>query len=245
MPARSAPFRFVYVVSGTGSVFEEVLRAIDAGILPATIAGVIADRPCPAAERSRSRGLPTRVVNVADFGRREDFDAAIASAIEAFAPDGIAVNCNYLLPPAVTTPYQNRILNPHFTLLPLFPGFGPIRQTLASGMRVAGVTVHLVDDTVDGGPIVAQAVRPVGPGATAASLGRSLFSIGAPLFIQALRFLVEGRIAVSHRTAAVRQADYSRLPCIPALEPDIAALAVRLEQQPATIGIDLQARRSE
>jgi phosphoribosylglycinamide formyltransferase-1 len=212
-------------------VFEEVLCAVEDGTLPAVVAGVIADRPCPAAERSRRRGIPTLVVNPADFGRRQDFDAATASAIASFAPDGIAVNCNYLLSPAVTATYRHRILNPHFTLLPLFPGFGPVRQTLASGMRIAGVTVHLVDDTVDGGPIVAQVVRPVGPGATGASLGRSLFSAGAPLFIQAMRFLVQGRIAVTGRTTAVRHADYSRLPFVPALEPDIEALAGRLERR--------------
>jgi phosphoribosylglycinamide formyltransferase-1 len=234
MPVGFVPFRFVYLVSGTGSVFEEVLRAVDEGILPVVIAGVIADRDCPAAERSRRRGIPTSVVPAADFARREEFDAATARAIESLAPDAIAVNYNYVLPPQVTAAYRHRILNPHFTLLPLFPGFGPIRQSLASGMRLAGVTVHLVDDTIDHGPIVAQAVRPVGPDDTEASLGRALFSAGAPLFIQAMRFLAEGRIEVTGGRTTVRQADYSRLPFVPALEPDIETIATRLERELAT-----------
>jgi phosphoribosylglycinamide formyltransferase-1 len=216
------PFAFVYMVSGNGSVCAGVLDAIDAGLLPVRIAGVVADRACRAVERARARGIPTRVVDWSQLPDRESFDAALYDAVNGFAPDGIALNYNRLLPSAVTQAYPNRILNLHYSLLPLFPGFGAVTNAVASGMTVAGVTVHLVDETTDAGPIAAQAVCSLPRGVTVADVGRRLFPLAVPLLVQCMRWIAEDRIEIDHTgLAVVRGARYDTLPFVPELEPDI------------------------
>ena len=91
---------------------------------------------------------------------------------------------------------EGRILNIHFALLPLFPGFGPLRQAISSGMRVAGVTIHVVDQLMDGGAILAQTACGLAPDDTEASLGRRLFEAAVPLLLQTVRMLANGELSL-------------------------------------------------
>ena len=97
-----------------------------------------------------------------DFENRVDFDAAISRVIEQYDAELIVLaGFMKLFQPPFVEKHQNRIINVHPSLLPAFPGAHPVADTLAYGVKIAGVTVHFVDEDVDSGPIIAQAAVPV------------------------------------------------------------------------------------
>ena len=142
--------RIAVGVSGTGSNLRALAAAAGRGQLGAEIVLVFADRPCPALDWASEQGIDTALVP----GGADD---ALADTLAAVAPDAIVL-AGYmrLIGPRVLEAYPGRILNTHPSLLPAFPGSHAVRDALAHGVAVTGCTVHLVDETLDGGPIVAQ-----------------------------------------------------------------------------------------
>ena len=202
------------------------VRAQRQGLLPCEIVGVVADRYCRAVERAQEAGLNVKLLLRDNFADREEFDAAFLRTMRELRPDGLVLNYGLLLDANVVSSYRWRILNVHFSLLPLFPGFGHTRKTAEAGVRVAGATVHLVDEGMDTGPIVAQAVTALSPGLTPDEIGRKIFPVSAPAQIQAMRWMATGRIKVNDaRQVEIEGARYDSLPFVPALDPDIEAFA--------------------
>ncbi|HXF36466.1 MAG TPA: phosphoribosylglycinamide formyltransferase, partial [Actinomycetota bacterium] len=111
-----------------------------------------------------------------------------------------------VLGPAVVEAYRGRMLNVHPSLLPSFPGAHAVRDALAHGVKVTGVTVHLVDEEVDHGPIVAQEAVPVLEGDDEATLHARLHEVEHRLYPAAMRALLEGRLAVRGRAVTVLEA---------------------------------------
>ncbi|WP_459644790.1 phosphoribosylglycinamide formyltransferase [Kineococcus sp. NUM-3379] len=165
------PFRVVVLVSGSGTTLQALLDATT-GPAAATLPGTLppAARPVqvvavgsdkPAAQglaRAAAAGVTTFVVPPAEHPDRAAWDAALASAVADFEPDLVVLaGFMRILGAPFLQVFGGRVLNTHPALLPSFPGAHGVRDALAHGVRVTGCTVHLVDDGVDTGPVVAQA----------------------------------------------------------------------------------------
>ena len=163
----------VILISGGGSNMAAIVRAAEqerwADRYGARVAAVISNKPdAPGLALARARGIPTAVVPHKDFASREDFDAALAQAIDAHAPSLVVLaGFMRILTPGFVTRYAGRLLNIHPSLLPAFPGLNTHQRAIEAGCKVAGLTVHQVTVELDHGPILAQAVVPVLPDDTA------------------------------------------------------------------------------
>jgi phosphoribosylglycinamide formyltransferase-1 len=155
----------VVLISGKGSNLRAILEAIDAGTCAAHVRAVISDRPAAEGlELARERGIETAVVKLKDFADREQWDAALADAIRAHDPTLVVLaGFMRLLGASTIARFASRIVNVHPSLLPAFPGIDGPAQALAARVRVSGCSVHLVDQGIDSGPIIAQATVPVLP----------------------------------------------------------------------------------
>ena len=188
----------VILISGRGSNMEAIVRACAHEAWPARIAAVIANRPDAAGLGfAASQGIATAVVDHRQYPDRTAFDAALAEVIDGHAPD-LVVLAGFMrvLTESFVRRYAGRMLNIHPSLLPSFPGLKTHQQALDAGCRVHGATVHFVTPALDHGPIVAQAAVPVCAGDDAAALGARLQRIEHRLYPRAVRWFVEGRLAL-------------------------------------------------
>jgi phosphoribosylglycinamide formyltransferase 1 len=150
------------LVSGEGTNLQALIDAR----LP--IAAVASNRPgVRALERAERAGIPTRAFELDEFADRDARDAAMAAWL-AERGVGLVVCAGYmhLLTPSFLDRFPGRIVNVHPSLLPEFPGTRAIEEALAAGVERTGVTVHLVDESVDSGPVLAQEEVPVEPAET-------------------------------------------------------------------------------
>lgn len=192
------------LVSGAGSNLQALLEACADDAFGAGIAAVGADRcAIPALERAADAGVPTFVRLVAEYPERAGWDAAFADAAAAYQPD-LVVSAGFMkiLGPKFLRRFPAQVVNTHPALLPAFPGAHPVRDTLAYGAKITGVTVHLVDAGVDSGPVIAQAAVQVCPGDTEQSLHARIKAVERPLLVDTVGrmirqgYLVQGREVV-------------------------------------------------
>ncbi|SFQ14053.1 phosphoribosylglycinamide formyltransferase-1 [Variovorax sp. PDC80] len=171
----------VILISGGGSNMEAIVRAAArdrwAERFGACVAAVVSNKAeAGGLALARAQGIATAVVPHKDFASREAFDQALAVAVDAHAP-ALVVLAGFMriLTPGFVERYAGRLVNIHPSLLPAFPGLHTHQRAIDAGCKVAGVTVHQVTTELDHGPILAQAVVPVLPDDTAATLaGRVL-----------------------------------------------------------------------
>jgi len=157
----------VILISGSGSNMTAIVRAAEkerwAARFGARVAAVISNKAdAQGLAIAREHGIATAVVSHKDYSTREDFDAALAKAIDVHSPTLLVLaGFMRILTPGFVTRYERRLLNIHPSLLPAFPGLHTHRRAIEAGCRVAGVTVHEVTVELDHGPILAQAAVPV------------------------------------------------------------------------------------
>jgi phosphoribosylglycinamide formyltransferase-1 len=190
--------RVAVLVSGSGTNLQAVL---DDSVVGPQIALVVSDRPgVYALSRAEARGVRAVVLTPGDGWSRHDYDRALASVLH---DDGIDVvllaGFLRIVGPPLIEAFRDRILNIHPALLPAFPGMHAERQALEWGVRLTGVTVHLVDEEVDHGPIVLQEPVIVLPDDDEESLHRRIQEVEHRLYPRAARLLVEGRLKVEGR----------------------------------------------
>lgn len=157
------PTRIAVLLSGRGSNLVALADAIARAEVPARIALVVSNvAAAPGLERALERGLPALALPHSDAASRAAHEASVAAALATAGAEWVCL-AGYmrLLSSAFVARYRERILNVHPSLLPAFAGLHPQRQALAAGVRLSGCTVHLVDDGLDSGPIVAQRAVPV------------------------------------------------------------------------------------
>ena len=190
--------RIVILISGRGSNMEAIIQRCATDGWPAQVVAVLANRADAAGLRhAADRGIATAVVDHRAHASREDFDAALAEAIEAHAPDVVALaGFMRILGPAFVRRFEGRLLNIHPSLLPAFPGLHTHRRALAAGCKVVGATVHLVTSELDHGPIVMQSVVPVHPGDDEQALAARVLAAEHVIYPLALRWFVEGRLRI-------------------------------------------------
>lgn len=190
--------RIVILISGRGSNMEALLRVSVAEQWPAHIAAVISNKPdAGGLEVAHAAGVATVVVNHRDFAGREEFDQALAAAIDEFAPDLIVLaGFMRILTPGFVARYVGRLINIHPSLLPSFPGLHTHQQAIDAGVKFHGATVHFVTADLDHGPIIAQAVVPVLDDDTEDTLASRVLQQEHTLYPQAVRDLLEGRLVL-------------------------------------------------
>jgi len=198
--------RIAVLVSGNGTNLQALL---DHPFCGPRISLVLAGRPAiRALERAEARGVETLVIEPSSFDDRAAFDEAVAAALQRHGTD-VVVTAGYmrLLGRAVLDLYANRWLNTHPALLPSFPGMHGVRDALEHGVKVTGVTVFLVDEGVDTGPIVLQEAIDVRPDDDRSSLEARVLEAEHRLLPRAVRALVEGRIVVDGRHVTITGGD--------------------------------------
>jgi phosphoribosylglycinamide formyltransferase-1 len=161
--ARDPATRLVVLISGSGTNLQALLDACADPAYGASVVAVGADRDgIEGLARAAKHDVPTFVERVADYPLRDEWDGALTAACSAYHPD-LVVSAGFLklVGPAFLAAFGGRYVNTHNALLPAFPGIHGPRDALAYGVKVAGATLHFVDDGVDTGPIIAQVAVPV------------------------------------------------------------------------------------
>lgn len=193
------------LISGRGSNLQALIEASRRGELgPGTIGVVFSNvEDAPGLERARRAGIPVAFRD--HRGRsREDFDAEVAAILRAHHVELVCL-AGYmrLLSGAFVRAFPGRILNVHPALLPSFPGLHAQRQALEHGVKLSGATVHLVDERLDAGPILAQAAVPVLAGDSEETLSARILEAEHRIYPRAVRAMLEGRVKISAGRAIV------------------------------------------
>ena len=190
--------RIAVGVSGAGSNLEALHAAAMRGELGGEIVLVFADRACPALDRAAEQGIDTALVPGGD-------DAALAEALTAARAD-VVILAGYMriVGPTVLSAFPNRILNTHPSLLPAFPGAHAVADALAHGAALTGCTIHLVDETLDGGPIVAQEAVAILPDDDVERLHERIRAVEHRLLPRAVGLLLAGALSVADDGRHVR-----------------------------------------
>jgi phosphoribosylglycinamide formyltransferase-1 len=193
--------RIGILISGRGSNMVALADAIREGRVPnAAIAVVISDKPRAAGVlRAAERGLETLVIERRNR-TREEHDREIVAALKSHEVDLVCL-AGYirLLSSYFVTAYRDRIINIHPSLLPSFPGLDAQKQALAQGVKWSGCTVHFVDETLDGGPIIAQSTVPVADDDTEETLAARILEQEHQLYPEAVRLVASGKYEVVGR----------------------------------------------
>ena len=181
------------LVSGSGTLLQALLDAPSAE-LGAQILAVGSDRAgVMGLRRAEAADVPTFIVPVDDYPDRRAWDVALAEQVAAYVPD-LVISAGFMriLGPSFLSRFSHRVINTHPALLPSFPGAHAVRDALAYGVRVTGSTVHLVDEGVDTGPVLAQEAVRVEEGDDEESLHERIKVVERRLLVE-----VVGRLARS------------------------------------------------
>jgi phosphoribosylglycinamide formyltransferase-1 len=197
----------VILVSGRGSNMRSIVESCVAEQWPARVSAVVSNRPDAAAlDYAMQHGIATTVVDHRAFSSRDDFDAALARAIDSHGGDLVVLaGFMRILGAAFVRRYEGRLMNIHPSLLPAFPGLHTHRRALEAGCKVAGATVHFVTAELDHGPIVMQAAVPVLAGDDERQLSERVLEREHVIYPRAVRWFVEGRLRIEQ--GIVRQLD--------------------------------------
>jgi len=191
--------------SGQGTNLQALINAIRRGALRARIAAVISDRADAfALTRAERAGLAAYTVHPNRFPDRERFERKLIDLLDAHDVRLVCLaGFMRVLSPVFVRHFRNRILNIHPALLPAFPGAHAIRDALAWGAKVTGVTVHLVDEQVDHGPIMFQEALTIKPRETEASLLARVHRIEHRLYPKAIGLVLDGRVRIQGRRVTI------------------------------------------
>jgi phosphoribosylglycinamide formyltransferase-1 len=189
------------LLSGRGSNFEALADSVAAGRIPdAEISIVISNREdAPGLLRAAERRIPARVIPSKGV-EREAYDRLVVAALKDARVDLVCLaGFMRLLSPYFVAAFRGRILNIHPSLLPAFPGLEAQRQALDYGVKFSGCSVHFVDETLDAGPIVAQAIVGIEPGDTEETLAARILTEEHRIYTEAVRLVLSGKFRVEDR----------------------------------------------
>ncbi len=186
------------LVSGTGTNLQAILDAVERGRLDARVRVVVSNKPgVLALERARACGVKALTVSHKDYPTREAFDAALVAALRDHGVEWVVLaGFMRLLTRTMLDAFKDRIVNIHPSLLPAFPGVDAQQQALDYGVKVAGCTVHLVDEGADTGPILMQRAVPVLDTDDAAALRARILHEEHALLVETLQAIALGRLEV-------------------------------------------------
>ncbi|MGN7471488.1 phosphoribosylglycinamide formyltransferase [Brevibacillus sp. SAFN-007a] len=192
--------------SGSGSNFEAIVQAVQAGRLPGVeVALLVCDKPqAKVLERAERLGIEAFVFQPKEYASKAAFEAEIVAELQK-REISLVVLAGYmrLVGETLLSAYEGKIINLHPSLLPAFPGKDAIGQALAYGVKITGVTVHLVDAGLDTGPIIAQVPVAVQDNDTAETLAARIHEVEHGLLVEVIGMLAEGRVKLTGRQVQV------------------------------------------
>lgn len=193
--------RLGILLSGRGSNFEAIADSIAAGHIPnAQIAVVISNREnAPGLQKARERSLDARVIPSKGL-EREEYDRKVVAVLEEKKVDLVCLaGFMRLLSPYFVERFCYRILNIHPALLPAFPGLEAQKQALDWGVKITGCSVHFVDENLDAGPIIIQAVVPVYDDDTEETLSARILKEEHRIYTEAINLVLSGKWRLAGR----------------------------------------------
>lgn len=197
--------RLGILASGRGSNMEAIIDATVAGRLVAQVAVVISDvAGAPALAKAAARGIEACHVDPAAFPRKSAYERRLFEILTEHGV-GLVALAGYmrLVGRTLLEAYPGRIMNIHPSLLPAFPGLDAQAQALEYGVKVAGCTVHFVDEGTDSGPIILQAAVPVKEDDTAETLAARILVEEHRLYPRAIQLFAEGRLVLDGRRVRI------------------------------------------
>jgi phosphoribosylglycinamide formyltransferase-1 len=197
--------RIAVLVSGRGSNLQAMIDSIENKYLHAQISVVISDiGEAYALERARKHGINALHIDPQRFGSKESYEAEVLRVLN-FHNIELVLLAGYMkiLGKTLLTAYKNRILNIHPALLPAFPGLHAQEQAFKHGVKVAGCTVHFVDEELDGGPIILQKCVEVKEDETAQNLADRILEQEHKIYPEAVKLFVENRLRIEGRIVKI------------------------------------------
>jgi phosphoribosylglycinamide formyltransferase-1 len=198
--------KIAVLVSGRGSNLQAIIDNIEKGLLPAGIAVVISDQPdAYSLERARKHNIPAVPLSAKGYkGKREEYDALLVKELQKHRVELVCLaGFMRIITPALIKAFPSRILNIHPALLPAFPGLHVQKAALEHGVKFSGCTVHFVDEDMDTGPIIIQAVVPVLDNDTEDSLSERILKQEHKIYSRAIQLYAEGRLRIEGRRVMV------------------------------------------
>jgi phosphoribosylglycinamide formyltransferase 1 len=198
--------RIAILASGRGSNFQAVIEAVSTGRIPAVCVALITDNPAAyAIERAQKANVPVMVLDYASFPSKAAYEKALLAAMQQQKAD-LFVLAGYMriLGTAIVQAFPGMIVNIHPALLPAFTGLHAQRQAVAYGVKVAGCTVHFVDENLDCGPIILQKCVPVLGDDDEDALAERILIEEHKCYPEAIRLFCEDRLEITGRTVRIR-----------------------------------------
>ena len=190
--------KVVVLISGGGSNLKALLDAAAEPTYPAKVVAVGSDTDAAGLEYARAAGIDTFVVRPRDFENRDAWGEAFAAEIRTFAPDlVVSAGLMRVLPGGFVSEFSPRLINTHPALLPLFPGAHAVRDALAAGATETGVTVHIIDEGVDTGPVLRQRAVSILAEESEDELHERIKQIERPLLVDTVRDIATGALPLT------------------------------------------------
>jgi phosphoribosylglycinamide formyltransferase-1 len=194
------------LASGSGTNFQALVEGL-VGDAPARVVTLICNVPgARVLARAAKLNVPAVVLEHTSAPSREAFDAQLVKQLKAQQVDLVCL-AGYmrLITPVFLQAFAGKVINLHPALLPAFPGLHGVRQALQYGVKVAGCTVHFVDEGTDTGPIIAQAAVPVLPTDDEATLSARIAQQEHRLFPMVVKALATGDVRLDGRTVHLKE----------------------------------------
>jgi phosphoribosylglycinamide formyltransferase-1 len=197
----------VVLASGRGSNLQAIIDAIGSGWLSVQIKGVISDnQEAYALTRAQKAQIPIFVVRGEDYKTKDEFNQELLRLLLELQPELICL-AGYmrLLPKEIIRAFPQRIMNIHPSLLPAFPGLRAQQQAFEYGVRIAGCTVHFVDEGMDTGPIILQEAVPVGQNEDLEQLINRILKKEHELYPRAIQLFSQGHLHLQGRRVLIKE----------------------------------------
>jgi phosphoribosylglycinamide formyltransferase-1 len=203
---KQSPLKIAVLVSGRGSNLQSIIDATESGRINGKVEVVISNKnDAYALERAKRHSLIGIFIDPSLYKTKEDYDRAVIKVLEE---KNIGLVClagfMRILTPYFVSRYKGRIINIHPALLPAFPGLDAQKKALEYGVKFSGATVHFVEEGVDSGPIILQAIVPVMDTDTPDTLSERILKEEHKIYPEAVRLFAEGRLVVAGRRIVIK-----------------------------------------
>ena len=203
----SNDFKIGVLVSGRGTNLQAIIDAIENGEVDARISLVLSNQPdAPALDRANKHGIESMWLDPKQFSGKKEYDRAVAGKLKEKGVDLVCL-AGYMriLGPEFIRTFEGKIINIHPSLLPAFPGLNVQQQTIDYGVKFSGCTVHFVNEEVDAGPIILQAVVPVHESDDAESLAERILIQEHLIYPRAIQLIAENRLHIDNRKVFIKE----------------------------------------
>jgi len=203
----SSSFKIGILVSGRGTNLQAIIDAIENGELNARIAVVLSNKKeASALERAQKKDIETVYLDPEPFASKKEFDRTLARELEDRQVDLVCL-AGYMriLGPEFIRKFEGKIINIHPSLLPAFPGLDVQQKAIDYGVKFSGCTVHFVNEEVDNGPIILQAVVPLHPSDNAETLAERILIQEHLIYPRAIQMIVENRLHIENRKVTYKE----------------------------------------